>query len=93
VTGLEWTVAENAAWCDLVWPGQFRPRAWTGSQGAPWPDPIECWLSSHFVPGGRWQARSRDEANEAATATYRRAAGTWNGERSVMFEIPPTREA
>jgi ribosomal protein S18 acetylase RimI-like enzyme len=28
-----------------------------------------------------------DEDNEAAVATYRRADGTWNGDRSIMFEI------
>jgi ribosomal protein S18 acetylase RimI-like enzyme len=28
-----------------------------------------------------------DEDNEAAVATYRRAGATWNGDRSIMFEI------
>ncbi|RSD22124.1 hypothetical protein [Amycolatopsis eburnea] len=39
---LEWTVAENASWCDLVWPGQFRPRAWTSATRTPeyYPDAV-----------------------------------------------------
>ena len=42
MTGLEWTVAENAAWCDLVRPGQFRPRAWTSPSRPPryYPDAV-----------------------------------------------------
>ena len=31
-----------------------------------------------------------DEDNAAAMATYRRAGGVWNGDRSVMFEIDLT---
>src|SRR4051794_1850107 len=42
VTGLEWTVAENAAWCDLVCAGEFRPRAWTSPRRTPeyYPDAV-----------------------------------------------------
>ena len=28
-----------------------------------------------------------DEDNQAAVATYRRAGGVWDGDRSIMFEI------
>jgi hypothetical protein len=42
VTSLEWTVAENAAWCDLVCGGEFGPRAWTSPCRTPeyYPDAV-----------------------------------------------------
>lgn len=42
MTGLEWTVAENAAWCDLVCAGRFGPRAWTSPRRTPeyYPDAV-----------------------------------------------------
>ncbi len=42
MTSLEWTVAENAAWCDLVCGGEFGPRAWTSPSRSPryYPDAV-----------------------------------------------------
>jgi hypothetical protein len=42
VTSLEWTVTENAAWCDLVCGGVFGPRAWTSPSRSPryYPDAV-----------------------------------------------------
>ncbi|MGW3996676.1 hypothetical protein ACWEF6_24585 [Amycolatopsis sp. NPDC004772] len=42
MTSLKWTVAENAAWCDLVCGGEFGPRAWTSPSRAPefYPDAV-----------------------------------------------------
>ena len=42
MTSLEWTVAENAAWCDLVCGGRLGPRAWTSPSRSPryYPDAV-----------------------------------------------------
>lgn len=42
MTSLKWTVAENAAWCDLVCGGEFGPRAWTSPSRTPeyYPDAV-----------------------------------------------------
>lgn len=42
MTCLEWTVAENAQWCDLVCPGVFGARAWTSLARPPqyYPDAV-----------------------------------------------------